>query len=245
MHGMGIGGLAAICMCAQICLTTGVEAASASSRSCGPRISARITLLKECRRAFSRGIQMHPLRHGTICPIKIKIAMDHAGNTYPSKIALWRTLKTQTIEPASVRTCQEQELMRAAKTAPAQAKTLRFAVRIPSGMPLSKFYVTDASTSSGSQHACAKIRRRYETLLAAAQACKSDADCGQPLAIGCGCTSGPVANNTTNPQAIYAVIKRAEKSGCLDMLPLVTVCTCRRANGLRCQDRRCDWNFED
>ena len=93
----------------------------------------------------------------------------------------------------------------------------------------------------GNGFSCSELQAQYEAERASIQSCTEDAECGQVLTgTSCGCTRNLVARNDADTTGFYNLQGQLGAMSC-DLGG--GTCDCPEADGFKCEDSVCTWNY--
>jgi len=200
----------------------------------GPTLDIPEVLLKvrgECRSYFRRGVQIREFPQRTRCPVVIQTALrDSEGRKYPYLNSWQGELVINSIK--------SNRLSRKQFFTDEQGR-----IRIVISIRSRSLHLLAAGSNEDSHYfdphsqQCAP----YHATLAELQFCEKDSDCGVVVQhTSCGCTRNQVARNGADAEEFREVFYAAAN---LECVPAVTTCDCPEADGFRCAENRCGWNY--
>jgi len=103
-------------------------------------------------------------------------------------------------------------------------------------------YQLFARFSSPAIEQCASLVEALVAEESRIRTCRYDEDCGQVLNTSCGCTRNKVAAKDADAVVFYELLSEVMARHC-DNYPTITVCDCPPANGFKCENGLCKWNY--
>ncbi len=88
---------------------------------------------------------------------------------------------------------------------------------------------------------CGEWFETWAALLAQVQACQSADDCVDVPGTSCGCTMNYVVNESADLWMFWQLGEAMGDAGCS---PFVSTCACPWADGFKCENGTCGWNFQ-
>ena len=87
---------------------------------------------------------------------------------------------------------------------------------------------------------CADWFSTWEAVLKNVQYCTDASQCEAVPGTSCGCTMNKVVNKGAYMGSFWAVAEGMEGAGCS---PFMSTCSCPAADGFKCEDNLCSWNY--